>query len=45
MPNYGDPLGKIGPPSNGTGSGGVIGSGKGRGVGSGNGGGVGPGAG
>jgi protein TonB len=45
MANYGDPLGKIGPPSNGTGPGGGIGSGKGGGVGSGNGGGVGPGEG
>ena len=45
MPNYGDPLGKIGPPSNGPGSGGGIGSGKGGGVGSGTGGGVGPGSG
>jgi TonB family protein len=45
MANYGDPLGKIGPPSNGPGSGGGIGSGKGGGVGSGSGGGVGPGEG
>ena len=45
MPNYGDPLGKLGPASNGTGFGGGIGSGKGGGVGSGNGGGVGPGSG
>jgi TonB family protein len=45
MPNYGDPLGKIGPPSSGAGSGGGIGSGKGGGVGSGSGGGVGPGEG
>ena len=45
MPNYGDPLGKIGPASNGPGSGGGIGSGKGGGVGSGDGGGVGPGSG
>ena len=43
--NYGDPLGKIGPPSNGSGSGGGIGRGKGGGVGSGTGGGVGPGEG
>jgi periplasmic protein TonB len=43
MPNFGDPLGKLGPASNGTGSNGGIGSGKGGGVGSGNGGGVGPG--
>ena len=41
----GDPLGKIGPPSNGTGSGAGIGSGKGGGVGSGTGGGFGPGSG
>lgn len=45
LPNYGDPLGKLGPPSNGPGSGGGIGSGKGGGVGSGSGGGVGPGEG
>src|SRR5579883_206824 len=45
VPNYGDPLGKIGPPSNGAGSGGGIGSGKGGGVGAGSGGGVGPGEG
>jgi periplasmic protein TonB len=46
MPNYGDPLAKLGgPPSNGTGSGGGIGSGSGGGVGSGEGGGVGPGKG
>ena len=45
LANYGDPLGKIGPPSNGMGSGGGIGSGKGGGVGSGSGGGVGPGEG
>ena len=45
MPNYGDPFGKIGPPSNGTGSGGGIGDGKGGGVGSGIGGGVGAGEG
>lgn len=42
---YGDPLGKIGPPSNGPGAGGGIGSGKGGGVGSGSGGGAGPGSG
>ena len=42
---FGDPLGKIGPPSNGPGSGGGIGSGKGGGVGSGSGPGVGPGEG
>ena len=46
MPNYGDPLAKLGgPPSNGTGSGGGIGSGSGGGVGSGEGPGVGPGKG
>jgi TonB family protein len=45
MPNYGDPLAKIGPPSNGPGSGGGIGSGSGGGVGSGKGGGFGPGEG
>lgn len=42
---FGDPLAKIGPPSNGTGSGAGIGSGSGGGVGSGKGGGVGPGSG
>jgi TonB family protein len=50
MPNidsnqWGDPLAKIGPPSNGPGSGGGIGSGHGGGIGSGNGGGLGPGEG
>jgi TonB family protein len=45
MSQYGDPLGKLGPASNGPGSGGGIGSGKGGGVGSGTGGGVGPGEG
>jgi len=45
MPNYGDPLAKIGPLSNGPGSGGGIGSGSGGGVGSGRGGGYGPGEG
>jgi len=45
MSAYGDPMAKIGPPSNGPGSGGGIGSGKGGGVGSGSGGGVGPGEG
>ncbi len=45
MPNYGDPLGRLGPPSNGPGSGGGIGSGSGGGVGSGKGGGFGPGEG
>ncbi|MBI1786748.1 MAG: energy transducer TonB [Acidobacteria bacterium] len=42
---WGDPLGKIGPPSNGPGSGGGIGSGSGGGVGSGRGAGFGPGEG
>jgi TonB family protein len=50
MPNidsnqWGDPLAKIGPPSNGPGSGGGIGSGSGGGIGSGKGGGLGPGEG
>ncbi len=45
MAQYGDPFAKIGPPSNGPGSGGGIGSGSGGGVGSGNGPGVGPGSG
>lgn len=45
MASYGDPLAKLGPPSNGPGSGGGIGAGKGGGVGSGSGGGVGPGEG
>jgi TonB family protein len=45
MNNYGDPLAKLGPLSNGTGSGAGIGSGSGGGVGSGNGGGVGAGSG
>jgi TonB family protein len=44
MPNYGDPLGKLGPASNGAGSGGGIGSGRGGGVGPGFGGGFGPGS-
>ena len=43
MAQYGDPLAKIGPPSNGPGSGGGIGSGVGGGVGSGHGGSYGPG--
>lgn len=43
--NYGDPLGKLGPASNGTGFGGGIGTGSGGGVGSGIGAGVGPGIG
>ena len=41
MAQYGDPLAKIGPPSNGPGSGGGVGSGKGGGFGPGEGGGVG----
>jgi periplasmic protein TonB len=45
MDQYGDPLGKLGPLSNGPGSGGGIGSGSGGGVGSGKGGGFGPGEG
>jgi len=45
MPNLGDPLAKLGPPSNGPGSGGGIGTGSGGGVGSGKGGGFGPGEG
>ena len=45
MSQYGDPLARIGPPSNGPGSGGGIGSGSGGGVGSGRGPGVGPGEG
>ncbi len=45
MANYGDPLAKIGPLSNGPGSGGGIGNGSGGGVGSGRGGGFGPGEG
>jgi TonB family protein len=45
MAQYGDPLAKIGPPSNGPGSGGGIGSGSGGGVGSGKGPGFGPGEG
>ena len=42
---FGDPFGKIGPPSAGPGTGGGIGSGRGTGVGSGTGGGLGPGSG
>jgi periplasmic protein TonB len=42
---WGDPLAKLGPPSNGPGSGGGIGSGHGGGIGSGDGGGFGPGSG
>src|SRR5579872_991167 len=45
LPQWGDPLAKIGPPSNGPGSGGGIGSGSGGGIGSGKGGGFGPGEG
>ena len=45
MPVWGDPMAKIGPPSNGPGSGGGIGSGSGGGIGSGKGGGLGPGQG
>jgi TonB family protein len=45
MAQYGDPLAKLGPPSNGPGSGGGIGSGSGGGVGPGRGGGFGPGEG
>lgn len=45
LPYYGDPLGRIGPPSDGPGSGGGIGSGDGGGVGPGEGPGVGPGRG
>ena len=44
MNQYGDPLAKLGPASNGPGSGGGIGSGHGGGVGPGTGGGVGPGS-
>lgn len=45
MNQYGDPLAKLGMPSNGPGSGGGIGTGKGGGVGSGSGAGFGPGSG
>jgi len=45
LPNLGDPLAKLGPPSNGPGSGSGIGTGSGGGVGSGKGGGLGPGEG
>lgn len=45
MPVWGDPLGKVGPPSNGPGSGGGIGSGSGGGIGPGKGPGYGPGEG
>jgi TonB family protein len=43
LPNVGDPLAKLGPPSNGMGSGGGIGNGIGGGIGSGTGAGLGPG--
>ncbi|MFN7925110.1 MAG: TonB family protein [Bryobacteraceae bacterium] len=45
LPQWGDPLAKIGPPSNGPGSGGGIGGGTGGGIGSGRGTGLGPGQG
>lgn len=45
MPMWGDPQGVPGPPSNGPGTGGGIGSGEGTGIGSGKGGGLGPGEG
>jgi protein TonB len=45
LPVWGDPLAKLGSPSNGPGSGGGIGSGKGGGIGAGDGAGFGPGAG
>jgi protein TonB len=45
LPNIGDPLARIGPASNGPGSGGGIGSGRGGGIGSGDGVGLGPGSG
>jgi TonB family protein len=45
MNQWGDPLAKLGPPSNGPGSGGGIGSGSGGGIGSGKGAGLGPGEG
>lgn len=45
MPDFGDPLSKIGPPSQGSGSGSGFGTGPGGGVGSGRGGGFGPGSG
>lgn len=45
LPNFGDPLAKLGPPSNGTGSGAGIGTGSGGGVGPGRGAGFGPGEG
>jgi len=45
LPNIGDPLAKLGPPSNGMGSGGGIGTGSGGGIGPGQGAGFGPGSG
>lgn len=45
LPNYGDPLARLGPPSSGPGFGGGIGTGSGGGVGPGRGGGYGPGEG
>jgi TonB family protein len=45
LPTWGDPQGVLGPPSNGPGTGGGIGSGEGTGIGSGKGGGLGPGEG
>jgi TonB family protein len=45
LPNIGDPLAKLGPASNGMGSGGGIGNGRGGGIGSGDGAGFGPGSG
>ena len=45
LPNWGDPQGVAGPPSNGPGTGGGIGSGEGTGIGSGTGPGLGPGSG
>jgi len=45
LPNIGDPLAKLGPPSNGMGAGGGIGNGRGGGIGSGDGAGFGPGSG
>jgi TonB family protein len=45
MPVWGDPLAKVGPPSNGTGTGGGIGNGTGTGIGPGKGPGYGPGEG
>ena len=45
LPNIGDPLARLGPPSNGSGAGGGIGNGRGGGIGSGDGAGFGPGSG